>query len=255
MLHSAKKLESMKIAALDGDIGSVDDVYFDDEKWVIRHLVVDTGKWLTGRKVLISPISVTRIDWRQAVLHLSLTREQVRSSPGSETHKPVSRQHEADLYNHYGYPYYWTGPYAWGYAVLPALLEDVPLEDPGRQQTRLEMELEGTDSHLRSCEEVKGYRIHARDDTLGHVEDFMFDEKDWSIQLLAVDTRNWWPGKHVMIPPQRVESISWENNEVFVGVTREELENSPEYDATITTVANGRPGLYQHSGSDASHGQ
>lgn len=232
MLHGAKKLEGMKIAALDGDIGSVDDVYFDDEKWVIRHLVVDTGKWLTGRKVLISPISVSGINWHDAVLRLSLTKEQIRSSPGTETHKPVSRQHEADLYNHYGYPYYWAGPYAWGYAVLPALLEDVPLEDPARQQTRLEMETKGADSHLRSCEEVIGYRIHARNASLGHVEDFLFDEEDWAIRLLAVDTRNWWPGKHVVISPPHVERISWELSEVFVDITKGELENGPEYDAT-----------------------
>lgn len=232
MLHSAKKLEDMKIAALDGEIGSVDDVYFDDEKWVLRHLVVDTGKWLTGRKVLISPISVSNIDWHDAIVHVNLTREQVRSSPGVDSHKTVSRQHEIDLYNHYGYPYYWSGPYAWGYTVLPTLLEKEPMEDPERQKARVRMEERGVDAHLRSCKELIGYHIHARDDTLGHVEDLLFDEDDWSIRQIAVDTRNWWPGKHVVISPPHVERISWEFSEVFVDITREALENGPEYDAT-----------------------
>lgn len=247
MLHSVKKLTGMRIAAADGEIGSIEDVYFDDEKWVIRHLVADTGKWLTGRKVLLSPISVSGIDWEDKIIRMNLSREQIRSSPGLTTHKTVSRQHETDIYNHYGYPYYWSGPYAWGYAMLPTLLEKEPLEDPARQQLRKQMEERGEDSHLRSCKEVKGYHIHASDDTLGHVEDFLFDEKDWAIKLLGIDTRNWWPGKHVLIPPQRVERVSWDENEVYIGVTRHELENSPEFDEAVASFDAEGSHLYQQS--------
>lgn len=247
MLHSAKKLDGMTISALDGVIGRVDDLYFDDDKWVIRHLVVDTGTWLTGRTVLISPISVSSIDWHDGLVNVRLTKDQVKSSPGSDTHKPVSRQHEADIYEHYGYPYYWSGPYAWGYAMLPTLLDKEPMENPERQELRKHMEERGEDSHLRSRDEVTGYHIHAKDATIGHVEDFLFDETDWSIKLLAIDTRNWWPGKHVLIPPERVERVSWDDSEVFVDVTRDELEHSPEYDATRMPFTDDGHGLYQHS--------
>lgn len=248
MLHSARKLEEMKVAAIDGEVGSIKDVYFDDEKWTIRHLEVDTGGWLTGRKVLLSPMAVREADWSGGVVFVNLSRERIQNSPGINTHKPVSRQHEADLYKHYGYPYYWSGPYLWGYAVLPTLLERVPMEDPGRQELREQMEEQSKDFHLRSCEEVAGYHIHARDDTLGHVEDFLLDDEDWSIRLLVVDTRNWWPGRHVLIPPQHVERVNWERMEVFVDITREEVENSPEYDAATLQQAGTRPGLSRHVG-------
>jgi uncharacterized protein YrrD len=230
MLHSAKKLDGMKIIAIDGDAGHVEDVYFDDEKWVIRHLQVDTGGWLTGRKVLVSPIAVSTTDWDDKSIHINLTKQQIEDGPGIETHKPVSRQHEEDIYRHFGYPYYWTGPYLWGYTVLPALVSENPLEDPQRQEIGAAMDNEGNEIHLRSCSEVIGYDIHATDKTIGHVDDFLFDDEDWSIRLMVVDTRNWWPGKHVLVPPQRVLRVSWEEKEVFVNVSRDDVENSPEYD-------------------------
>ncbi len=240
MLHSAKKLDGMKIIAKDGDAGRIEDVYFDDEKWVVRHLQVDTGGWLTGRKVLVSPFAVTGIDWEHERIHINLTRQQIQDGPGMDSHKPISRQHEEDMYRHFGYPYYWTGPYLWGYTVLPALVAEQPLEDAQRQNIREEMANQGNDIHLRSCDEVSGYNIHATDDTIGHVDDFLFDEEDWSIRLMVVDTRNWWPGKHVMIPPQRVSYVSWEEKEVFVNVTRADIESSPEYDEDAP------PGEMQH---------
>jgi len=250
MLHGAKKMHGFTVEASDGKVGAVDDLYFDDARWTVRHLAVDAGGWLTGRKVLLSPISVGATDWEHKRLAVRLERRQIENSPGLETHKPVSRQHEADLFRHYGYPEYWSGPYLWGYTMLPALLEQAPMEAPRRRALREQMENEGADSHLRSCREVVGYRIHTADgDSIGHVEDFLFDERDWSIQLMLVDTRNWWPGKHVLVTPRRIDHVDWSGNAVFVKVTRDELEHSPEYDAMHppATEPDGAPhDLYRH---------
>lgn len=233
MLHSAKQMKGWSVVAADGKVGSVDDLYFDDTSWAMRYLVVDAGGWLTGRRVLISPLSVAADGWRdkEKTLHLTLTQQQIKDSPGIDTHKPVSRQHEADIYRHYGYPEYWSGPYLWGYSMLPGLIEPLPLEEPQRQETREQMKERGNEIHLRSSREVIGYDIRATDDRIGHVDDFLFDERDWSIRLMVVDTRNWWPGKHVLVAPQRIEGVDWEAGAVNVRVTRAELEGSPEYDS------------------------
>ncbi|WP_420473724.1 PRC-barrel domain-containing protein [Noviherbaspirillum sp. ST9] len=232
LLHSTDGLQGFSIIAKDGELGSVKDVYFDDQEWTVRYLVVDTGGWLTGRKVLLSPHAVTGADWRNHSLAVNLTREQVQNSPSIETAKPVVRQHEVEFYDYYGYPYYWSGPYLWGYTVLPGMLEQKPLEDEGRQEDRVRMEQKRArnDPHLRSADEVIGYDIQATDDTIGHVEDLLFDEESWKIALMVVDTRNWWPGKKVMVPPGRIERVSWEGKSVVVNVTREQIEDSPEYD-------------------------
>lgn len=232
MLRSIKAMEKFAVHTSDDDaIGSVKDAFFDDERWVVRYLVADTGGWLIGRQVLLSPISFDRIDWNGKTLQTRLTREKIESSPGIESHKPVSRRQEASLYRHYGYPYYWGGPYAWGYAVLPGLLEEQIFEDPQRLHVRQDMEdVDKEDQHLRSCNEVAGYTIAASDDKFGHVVDFLVDEEDWSIQYLVVDPRNFWPGKHVLVPASRIEHVYWADQEVVVAMNKEEVKRSPEYD-------------------------
>src|ERR1035438_2532796 len=119
-----KHVRDFTIKAVDGELGTVADIYFDDETWAIRYLVVDTGGWLGGRQVLISPISVINTDWAAKQLDVSLTKRQVENSPKINTHQPVSRQHEAAYLGYYGYPNYWGGPYLWGPAFYPAGLAD-----------------------------------------------------------------------------------------------------------------------------------
>lgn len=250
MLHSVKALHGFTVIATDGDIGTIQDVYFDDARWTIRYLVVDTGGWLRGRKVLVSPISFSEPDWDQEVIQVNLSREQVEQSPGVDTEKPISRQQEEEFYRHYDYPLYWVGPLLWGFGAFPPMGGMFGRE---RDETRstsaggAESATVHVDSHLRSSSDVLGYHIRATDDAVGHVEDFLFDEKDWSVQYMIVETRNWLPGKHVLISPQRIESVSWPDRHVFVNVTRLAIERSPEYDAANPPPREERSDLYRRS--------
>src|ERR1700729_324468 len=163
MLRNAADLKGFAIQATDGEIGTVEDIYFDDETWAIRYLTVDTGGWLGGRVVLISPIFIRQADWQAKRLDVALTQEQVKNSPDINTHQPVSRQHESEYFGYYGYPVYWGGPYLWGSAVYPAGLEGIvatagPLPAAAN---------EPAESHLRSVNEVTGYDIGAADGEIG----------------------------------------------------------------------------------------
>ena len=120
MLRSMKNdLKGFTVGATDGDIGTVEEVYFDDTSFTVRHLVVDTGGWLSGRKVLISPMALRDIDWGGKRINATLTKAQVEKSPAIHTDRPVSRQHEIEYYGYYGYPSYWAGPYLWGAYPYP----------------------------------------------------------------------------------------------------------------------------------------
>lgn len=246
ILHSVEDLQGFSITTRTGEIGSVSDVYFDDNEWTIRHLVVDTGNWLAGREVLISPMAIREADWSTRTLLAELTRQQVEDSPGIDTEKPVSRQHEIELYKYYGYPYYWSGPYLWGEAVSPTVMEKRPFADTERQAVRERIESSRGDAHLRSANEVAGYHIRASDDEIGHVEDFLFADDSWKIELMVVDTRNWWPGKHVMVSPSRITRVEWETRLVVVDATREQVKNSPEYDPQTPPILDRTHGLYRH---------
>jgi hypothetical protein len=79
MLRTMNDLQDYAIRATDGTIGQVKDFYFDDETWVIRYLVVDTGSWLSSRKVLISPIAISLPNWAEKLLLVSITKDQVKN--------------------------------------------------------------------------------------------------------------------------------------------------------------------------------
>jgi uncharacterized protein YrrD len=246
MLNSVSKLQGFTAAAIDGEAGTIKDIYFDGERWTVRYFIVETGGWFTGRKVLVSPFAVLGADWANRGLRLNLTREQIRNGPDIDTDKPVSRQHESEFHAYYGYPYYWEGPLVWGYTPYPAKVADSAAEyaqSTGNERTKEAREQ--SDPHLRSSKEVIGYDIRATDDSVGHVDDFLIDDKDWSIQLMVVDTRNWWPGKKVLIAPARIDYVSWENQQIIVNVTRAEVENSPEYDPENLASTGSPAGIYR----------
>ncbi len=243
MLHNVIELEGYTAGASDGELGTVKDVYFDDQRWAIRYMVVETGGWLSSRKVLISPNSVRSVTWADEILYVNLTRQQVRDSPSIDTDKPVARQHEIEHYNYYGYPYYWEGANLWGDSMYPLpwvgaspyppLASRIPRNYAvaRERQARPDRERECADSHLRSSNEVIGYEIMATDGPIGTVENFVFDDKSWAIRYLAVDTRKWLPGKHVLLSPESIERVSWSDHEVYVTMTRQAIEASPDHDS------------------------
>ena len=230
MLYRSKELTGRALGANDGEIGSIADVYFDDERWTVRYLVVDTGGWLSGRKVLISPASLAREQGSEGPLLANLTREQVENSPGEETDRPVSRDYEAVHADYYNYPAYWSGPELWGPESLPlgGAIAEVQ-RDVQRARAKQAMETAQRDTHLRSCKEVADYGIHATDGDIGHLVDFLIDPESWRIRHLLVATRNWLPGKNVLVDPAAIERVRWAERKIYVNVAREEIESAPEY--------------------------
>jgi len=216
MLRSLKEITKYKIVAKDDDVGSVRDFFFDDGSWAVRYLVADTGKWLPGRRVLLAPVAISGIDWSARQLHVSLNRKQIENSPGVESDRPVSRQKERELSLYYGWPIYWGAPVPVGIPAVGDYVSTAPDDQDG-------------DSALRSAREVTGYHIAAQDGAVGHVEDFLASEEDWYIRYMVVDTRNWLPGRKVLVAPWMIDAVDWANKEVRVDRTQAQVKASPEY--------------------------
>ena len=246
MLTRTTNLKGFVIRAKDGELGTVDEFYFDDVSWAIRYLTVQTGGWLDQRRVLISPFSVIHTDWAEKRLDVALTKKQVENSPDIDTHKPVSRQHEAEYLGYYGYPVYWDGPNLWGPAFFPAGLA-VPLTTSGEAAADRARK-ESPDSHLRSTEAVSGYGIEAVDGEIGHVNGFILDDEAWAIRYVEVATRNWWPGKKVLISPSWVKRVSWTDAKVYTGLTRDAIQSGPEYEGATPITREYEAILYSHYG-------
>jgi hypothetical protein len=224
-------MRGFTLRATDGTIGHVDNFLFDDAHWAIRYLVANTGGWLYGQLVLISPIAFRTVAWEDRRVDVDLTCEQIEHSPGIDTDKPVSRQKEEQLFRYYGYPPYWSGLGMWGVGMYPTLAPMTAIESAAAETASPPAgQAQHGDTHLRSAREVTGYTIEARDGEIGHVVDFLVDDATWAIRHMVVDTRNWWPGKRVLIEPASIDMVIWERSHVVVSLTREEIRQRPEYE-------------------------
>jgi hypothetical protein len=247
MLRTAKELMDYVLAAEDGEIGRCRDFLFDDRHWIIRFMVADTGKWLPHRKVLISPIALGNPDAETRFFPVKLTRQQIEDSPPLDQDAPVSRQYEKRWFDYYGWPYYWEGNGSWGIAPYPTKLY-LRKKEKRAKKDFAEKAAKPEESHLRSMREVTGYHIQAIDGEIGHVDDFIAEERYWTLRYLVVDTRNWLPGRKVLVAPDWVKEVDWIAGKVSVNLAKEAVKNSPEYDPSEPVNREYEVHLYDYYG-------
>jgi uncharacterized protein YrrD len=219
MLHHINDLYEKKLSAKDGEIGHVKDFYFDDKSWALRYLVVNTGTWLTGRLVLLSPHALGSLETRAEALHVNLTRKQIENSPSIAAHRPVSRQYEEGYYQYYGWPAYWEGGGMWGAAGFP-----VAANPPSTQARPHHGHNQRDDIHLHSTTAVKGYHLQAADGQVGAVSDFNVNDKTWAIEALLIETGHWYAHQKIIIPTAEIERLSYEESKVVTRLTRAHLQ-------------------------------
>ena len=228
MLNKAKSIQGFKLSGTDGEVGNVKEFIFDDNYWAIRYLVVSTGGWLSGRQVLISPFFIQGINYDVDLIHVDLTRSEIENSPRFEDDMTVSPNYEEEYYNYYGSPVYWDGPQMWGSS------SDI-VHDREKWET-IPREENVWSPKLNNTKDVRGHFIQATDNEVGHVDDFIFDDENWAIRYLIIDTKNWLPGKKVLISPEWIDKISWEDSKVYVQLTRDAIRRAPEYDDDIDMI-------------------
>ncbi|MBK5271923.1 MAG: PRC-barrel domain-containing protein [Bacteroidia bacterium] len=226
MQININNLIGYNLEATDGEIGKVKEFYFDDKTWEIRYLIVKTGNWLTGRKVLISPQALLVPDWGKEVFPINLSKEQIKNSPDIDTDKPISRRQEIKLYGHYPWRSYWgSGFYAGGFGGY--INSDLVIDERIAKDVDFTDQQSDDDPHLRSTERVSGYHIHATDGDIGHVKDFIIDDQTWQVTDLVIDTHNWIGGKKVLIPVRHVKDIQWDNFKIITDISIAFIKDCP----------------------------
>ncbi len=232
MLRNLNEIIGYTLQATDGDIGRCEDFLFDDQFWIVRYMLADTNTWLPGaKKTLISPNSVGNPDCETTHLPIALSRELIKNSPLLDEHQPVSREYEANFFDYYGYDYYWMGAEqrrSYTDPIASAKLSaEVSIADSEEINDALSIE----EGHLRSAKEVQGFSIKSLDGDIGHVDGFILNDVNWTIEYLIVDTRNWLPSsRNVLISPNWLSSVNWVEKSVCVGLTSEQITNSPKFD-------------------------
>ncbi len=209
MIRSAKSMLGYRLAASDGTVGHVRDFYFDEQSGEIRHLLVDLGWHLPGRKVLIDPPLLGSPDWVHRTIPTVMTREAVRHSPKPGTDKPVFRQLQEQMRNFYEWAPHWT-----------------PLS--GEPEPQPELSLSG-DARLRSVHHLTGYKVETNAGPIGHIADFVIDCGKWRIALCVLDPDRAILSHQCSFPLGQIELFDWENRRLRVGFENWALTDCPEH--------------------------
>ena len=244
-LRRVHDLAELTIHATNGEIGRLQELYFDDRNWSVRYLVIKTGGWLLGREVLLAPAAIGDINDANGTLSATLTTEQIERSPLVDMANPLSREFEIAYFQHFQWAPYWEpGPTMWGGSV------PYPGTPPVNFDTVLPADAPHN-PHLRSSKEVIGYDIHASDGAIGHVEDLIVDDQDWIVRYVQADTKNWLPGKRILLQIMRIDHISWAERSVAVMLQRHAIESAPAYDPSQLITPAYEIQLFKHYGTEA----
>lgn len=248
MLRTLNYLKNFSIHATDGNVGKTQDFYFDDQHWVVRYLVVETGTWMWSKKVLLSPISIKHCDWEKKELSVAISKSQVKDSPDLDLHKPVSRQNEIDYLCYYGLPPYWGGTGIWGgYSTAYMMAQGNSSECVSAEELKKNPP---DNHHLRSNSEVMNYHIEAVDGGLGHLQGMLVDPENWAIRYLIINTSNWWLGHLILIAPEWIKEVNWVNSKFYVDMTQAQIKNAPHYDPDAVLSREVEEKLHIHHGRD-----
>jgi hypothetical protein len=226
MLRSLNEFLGYVLHAEDGELGQCKDFLVDDRGWYVRYLVGDTRKWLPGRKVLLPPARMGDPDFSGRRLPLSLSKQQIKESPPLEENAPITRQYEVMWFDHYGISEYWLEEDKLG---MTENLTAIPVARRESATARQAQE----ESHVLSVKEMIGETITATDGDVGHLADLLVDLRDWKVRYAVVDTRNWLPGKQVCVSIACVEWVDHVKDRVGIGLSKEKIKNSPEYNPVV----------------------
>ncbi|PSL50806.1 PRC-barrel domain protein [Salsuginibacillus halophilus] len=228
MLFEAKKLRNFGVITSDGELGKIDDVYMDEDQWVIRYLVVNRKPLLPGGKVLVSPIAVERMDINGQTIHLNVTKEELEEAPGKEEAEPITRKKELELHHHFGYGYYWPAQGMWGSFPYPHQLR---VEAPHHQRPQ---ELPNEEEiKVRSLKEMtgdwSGYDVEGSDGDIGTIDDVIVEDDTWNIRYISVDTGRLFSTGHAVLSSSWILHTEDEEKKVRVKMARHEVQAAPEY--------------------------
>jgi sporulation protein YlmC with PRC-barrel domain len=244
-LRRIRELTEMTVLATDGEIGGIQEVYFDDRNWSVRYLVVKAGGWFLSREVLLAPAAVAEINDVHRTIKAALTKGQIRQAPSIEAAKPLSREYEEAYFRHFQWAPYWEpGPTEWGGSVPFPETPPLPID------TTLPADAP-KNPHLRSSSEITGYEIQGVNGAVGHVEDLVLDDETWAVRYLEVDTGSWLSGKKVLLQTMRIERINWAGRSVAVMLDKRVIESAPIYDPSKLITPAYEVQLFTHYGTRA----
>lgn len=230
MLHSTTELIGYNVVADGGKVGKVYDFLFDDAEWTIRCFVLRTGAWLMKRLVVVARSFIRQPDAANHFIPVSLRKDQIKNSPRLEAYRSVYRYRQVD-------PYVSPVGLATGTGgVLLVHRRGAAPSDEG-------------DPHQKSIKEVIAYHVIATDGEVGYVDDFIVDDQGWIIRhLVVMHMQDSLSARKVLISPASVKEIRWKEEKVYIDLSQEKIQDSPDYNPSIPLTREYEELLYDYYG-------
>lgn len=248
MLRQIKELGTYRLHATDGDIGHLEQFYFDDRDWKIRYFVMDIGTWLHGKKVLMSPSAIVGVDAPTKTINAAFTKQQVQESDDVGMHKPEGLEQPHDYSLFVGWPPYYDGLSALNDSDRGPVPDRAP--DPEKGKTSEHSMLQPYDEHLRSSKMVSRYHVMALDGEIGQIKDGIVDDQTWAIEYVVSTVRNWRSSKKVLLPTEWILWVSAAESNVYVSLTRNNIATAPAFDPEKPVTRDLEIALHNHYWED-----
>ena len=223
MLRQIRELGTYRLHATDGDIGHLEQFYFDDRDWGIKYFVLDIGTWLHGKKVLMSPSAIIGVDAPTKTINAAFSKQQVQESDDVRTHKPEGLKHQPGYHLYFGWPYY----HGLHHSDRGPVAGRVHAPEAGKTSARSFRQ--AYDEHLRSSKVVSRYHVMAVDGEIGQIEDGIVDDETWTIQYLVSTLRKWRSSKKVLLPTEWILWVNAAESNVYVSLTRNKIASAPAF--------------------------
>ena len=238
MFYFTSQLKTFNIDAIDGEMGKIKDLYFDDKKWAIRYAVIDTRKWLIGRKVLLSPTSFVNLNRESKNLEVEYDKEAVRKSPEIPDEEAISKDVENSIVGYYGWNRYWTGNMLWGPQDNP--LDSIQHDELLEEQTRYNQQLEEQQEYdLRSENETMDYKVHASNGKLGKIVDMIYEDDYWKIRYIVVESSEDYVNKsYFVFDTEIIETVDWFEEDIYIKETVETANTTKKYESIEEIIPN-----------------
>jgi sporulation protein YlmC with PRC-barrel domain len=258
MLLRAKTLKSYSMLASDGELGSLDDFYFDSDTATIRYFVGDTRTWFFGGKVLLSPLSFKEIDRSNERIAVNATKDQIKDSPKPEEHEPITRRYEQQLSSYYGWENYWadnaarrdiTGFQAHAPMMPPIFNPEGPREEHDglkSDEAHASEQQYREDQQLISVEDIKGYKVHTADGEAGKIHDCVIDDEDWKIRYFVVNVGGFFNKELVLVSIDWLNDVSWRDHTITFDLENKRIEDAPEFVSDQPITREDEAALYEH---------
>lgn len=216
MIRSYKQMQRTKIRALDGPIGTLRDIYFDDTSWRIQYLVIELGSWFTGKDVVIPPSVFSPYDGIS--LNVELTKLELKSCPDE---KDILLKVSQDFRNQSFVNYFCSA----GASLYGGPLIIPPMTKKFNHGAII-------NPHLHSCTDLLNYMIKGSDGNIGLLSDILIDDSVWKIRFVVGIIKSLSEKYEKLIENKLIDTIDNSNLLIKVSLDSKHIIKNPNFDTS-----------------------